>query len=101
MRVVIIVVVALLSAVPAVAQETARPRIGVALGGGSARGLAHVGVLRWLEEHRIPVDVLTGTSMGGLVGGSYATGMTPDEIEALLRACRDQNLIGTRRDAAR
>ena len=61
-----------------------RPRVGVALGGGSARGIAHVGVLRWLEEHHIPVDVVAGTSMGGLIGGSYATGMTPDEIEVML-----------------
>jgi len=61
-----------------------RPRVGVALGGGSARGLAHVGVLRWLEEHHIPIDVLAGTSMGGLIGGSYATGMAPDEIESML-----------------
>jgi hypothetical protein len=45
-----------------------RPRIGLALGGGSARGLAHVDVLEWLEEHRIPVDVIAGTSIGGLVG---------------------------------
>jgi NTE family protein len=62
----------------------ARPKVGVALGGGSARGIAHVGVLRWLEEHRVPIDVLAGTSMGGLIGGSYATGMTPDEIEGML-----------------
>jgi NTE family protein len=61
-----------------------RPRVGVALGGGSARGLAHVGVLRWLDEHHIPVDVLAGTSMGGLIGGSFATGMSPAEIEAML-----------------
>ncbi len=75
-----------LACTPAAAQTptTSRPKVGVALGGGSARGIAHVGVLRWLEEHRIPVDVLAGTSMGGLIGGSYATGMTPDEIEAML-----------------
>jgi NTE family protein len=66
------------------ATAAARPRVGVALGGGSARGLAHVGVLRWLEEHRIPIDVVAGTSMGGLIGGSYATGMSPDEVEAML-----------------
>ncbi|HET7217783.1 MAG TPA: patatin-like phospholipase family protein [Vicinamibacterales bacterium] len=64
--------------------QTTRPRVGIALGGGSARGLAHVGVLRWLEEHRVPIDLLAGTSMGGLVGGAYASGMSPDEIEALL-----------------
>ena len=55
------------------AQE--RPTIGVAFGGGSARGIAHVGVIRWFEEHHIPIDVAAGTSMGGLIGGSFATGM--------------------------
>src|SRR6187397_3107362 len=76
---------ATLHSVDASAQATGatRPRIGVALGGGSARGLAHVGVLRWLEEHRIPIDVMAGTSMGCLIGGSYASGMTPDEIETM------------------
>ena len=73
-----------------------RPRIGVALGGGSARGLAHVGVLRWLEEHHIPVDVVAGTSMGGLIGGSYATGMTPDEVEAMLASIDWNAMFGTR-----
>ena len=77
--------VACLHAVDAGAQTPpSRPRVGVALGGGSARGLAHVGVLRWLEEHRIPIDVVAGTSMGGLIGGSYATGMSPDEVEGML-----------------
>ena len=61
-----------------------RPRIGVALGGGSARGIAHVGVLRWFEEHRIPVDLLAGTSMGGLVGGAFASGLPPSELAPLL-----------------
>ena len=63
-----------------------RDRIGIALGGGMARGIAHVGVLRWLEEHHIPIDAVAGTSMGGLIGGAYATGMSPDEIEQLLLA---------------
>jgi len=62
----------------------ARPRIGLALGGGGARGFAHIGVLLWLEEHRVPVDVVGGTSMGGLVGGGFATGMTPREIRELV-----------------
>jgi NTE family protein len=61
-----------------------RERIGLALGGGSARGLAHVGVLRWLEEHHVPIDAVAGTSMGGLIGGAYAAGMSPDDIEQLL-----------------
>ncbi len=64
----------------------ARPRIGLALGGGSARGLAHVGVLEWLEEHRIPVDVIAGTSIGGLVGGGYATGRSAADVRALIEA---------------
>src|SRR5215510_3701342 len=64
--------------------QTKRPRIGVAFGGGSARGLAHVGVVRWLEEHHIPIDLIAGTSMGGLIGGSVASGMSADEIAAML-----------------
>ena len=47
-----------------------RPTIGVALEGGGALGLAHIGVLQWFEDHHIPIDYLAGTSMGGLVGGS-------------------------------
>ncbi len=62
-----------------------RPTIGVAFGGGSARGIAHVGVIRWFEEHRIPIDVAAGTSMGGLIGGSFATGMDADAIQAMLQ----------------
>jgi NTE family protein len=63
----------------------ARTRIGLALGGGGARGFAHIGVLLWLDEHRVPVDVVGGTSMGGLVGGGFATGMTPVEIQELVQ----------------
>ncbi|MDP7477900.1 MAG: patatin-like phospholipase family protein [Vicinamibacterales bacterium] len=66
--------------------QTTRRRVGLALGGGSARGLAHVGVLEWLEEHRIPVDVIAGTSIGGLVGGGYATGRTAAEVRDLIEA---------------
>ena len=72
-------------ACPPVAQaQEARPRVGLALGGGAARGLAHVGVLEWLEEHRIPVDAVAGTSMGGLVGGAYAGGRTAGEVRAMV-----------------
>ena len=70
---------------PGIGQNGHRPMIGVALGGGSAKGIAHVGVLRWFEEHHIPIDRIAGTSMGGLVAGAYAAGMTPAEIEALSR----------------
>jgi NTE family protein len=66
------------------AQDTtpphARPKIGLALSGGGARGLAHIGVLQWMEENHIPADYIAGTSMGGLIGAMYATGMSPDEM---------------------
>jgi NTE family protein len=61
-----------------------RPTIGLVLEGGGALGLAHIGVLRWLEEHRIPVDYIAGTSMGGLVGGAYAIGMRAQEVRTLV-----------------
>ncbi|MGC2465985.1 MAG: patatin-like phospholipase family protein [Candidatus Acidiferrum sp.] len=61
-----------------------RLRIGVALEGGGALGLAHIGVLQWFEEHHIPVDYVAGTSMGGLLGGFYATGMSPSELKKLI-----------------
>ena len=58
------------------ATTTPRPRIGLVLSGGGARGAAHIGVLKVLEELRVPVDVIAGTSMGSIVGGSYASGQT-------------------------
>ena len=61
-------------------------KVGVALSGGGARGLAHIGVLKWFEEHRIPVDYLAGTSIGGLIGGMYAMGMTPSEISDFIHS---------------
>ena len=70
------------------APRSKRPRIGVAFGGGSARGLAHVGVVRWFEEHRIPIDLIAGTSMGGLIGGALASGMSAEELTALLETDR-------------
>jgi NTE family protein len=66
--------------------ERNRPRIGLVLSGGGARGIAHVGVLRWLEQHRIPVDLVAGTSMGGVVGGLYAAGVAPDDLLTLVQS---------------
>jgi NTE family protein len=63
-----------------------RPRIGLVLGGGGARGAAHIGVLRELERLRIPVDAIAGTSMGAIVGGLYAAGKTPAELEDIVRS---------------
>ena len=59
----------------------ARPKIGLVLSGGGARGLAHVGVLKVLEQERIPVDVIAGTSMGAIIGGLYASGMSARDLE--------------------
>jgi NTE family protein len=84
-RAAVVITLAMALAAPALAQGQPRPKIGLALGGGSARGIAHVGVLKWFEEHHIPIDYVVGTSMGGLVAGAYASGMTPDEIAALLK----------------
>jgi len=65
-----------------------RPRIGLALSGGAARGIAHVGVLRALEEHAIPIDAIAGASAGALIGGLYASGLTISQIEAMARRFR-------------
>ncbi len=61
-----------------------RPKVALVLEGGSALGLAHIGVLQWIEEHHIPVDYVAGTSMGGLIGGAYATGMRPAAVRELV-----------------
>jgi NTE family protein len=72
-----------------------RAKIGLVLEGGGALGLAHIGVLQWLYEHHVPVDLVAGTSMGGLVGGIYATGRTPDQIQELIQNVDwDQALSG-------
>lgn len=75
----------------AAASPAGRPRIGLALSGGGARGIAHVGVLKVLDEMRIPISCVTGTSMGSIVGGVYASGVTPDKLEEIvLRADWDE-----------
>ena len=59
-------------------------RVGLVLSGGAAKGLAHVGVMKALEENDIPIDYIVGTSMGGIIGGCYAAGMSPEQIEYLV-----------------
>jgi NTE family protein len=63
-----------------------RPRICLVLSGGGARGMAHIGVLKVLEELEVPIDCIAGTSMGAVVGGLYASGMTAAQIEAIMRS---------------
>jgi NTE family protein len=85
------------NAAPAMAAQDrpqGRLRIGVALEGGGALGLAHIGVLEWFEEHHIPVDYVAGTSMGGLVGGFYATGMSPAELRKLIGGVDWNEVLG-------
>ena len=69
---------------PSSAESLDRPTIGLVLAGGGARGAAHIGVLKYLEDHRIPVDLVTGTSIGAIIGGLYASGLSAREIESLM-----------------
>ena len=70
-----------------------RPRVCLVLSGGGARGAAHIGVLKVLEELRVPIDCITGTSMGSLVGGAYASGMTVPEMEKITEWIRTDILF--------
>jgi NTE family protein len=90
----LLLIVVMLSALTTFAQAPKRLKIGVALEGGGALGLAHIGVLKWFEQHHIPVDYIAGTSMGGLVGGFYATGKSPDELERLVKGLNWPFIIG-------
>jgi NTE family protein len=88
-----------LPAMPTGAQQpaptpTARPKIGLVLEGGGALGFAHIGVIQWMEEHHIPVDYVAGTSMGGLVGGLYASGQSPAEIQAFVGGIHWSKVLG-------
>ncbi len=76
--------------------EPERPRIGLVLSGGGARGAAHVGVIRALEQMHIPIDAVAGTSMGAVVGGLYAAGLSGDEIDQVFRALDWQDVIRDR-----
>ena len=70
-----------------------RTRVGVALSGGGARGLAHIGALKLLEEAHVPIDMLAGTSAGGVVGALYAAGLSAAEIEEVVRSIRLLNIV--------
>ncbi len=78
---------------PVANTNTDRPRIGLVLSGGGARGAAHIGVLRVLEEPRVPIDAIAGASMGALVGGAYASGMSVVEMEQRILAIRTTDIV--------
>ncbi len=76
-------------------EPRSRPRIGLVLGGGGAKGAAHIGVIKVLEELRIPVDCIAGTSMGSIVGAAYATGMSASQLEQIITAVDWKNILAT------
>jgi len=83
--------------------DVSRPKVALVLCGGGAKGAAHVGVLKVLEEAGVPIDMIVGTSIGGLVGGIYAMGYKADEIEAIISNCDWKYLLSdntARRDAS-
>ncbi|WP_373975112.1 patatin-like phospholipase family protein [Chitinibacter sp. SCUT-21] len=76
-------------------QPSSRPRVGLVLGGGGARGFAHIGVLKILEQNHIPVDCVIGTSIGSLVGGAYASGRTTDEMTERIQNANWDDLLSS------
>ncbi len=82
----LLAIIALVLAFTANAYDKNRPKIGLVLSGGGARGLAHIGVLRALEKKHIPIDYIAGTSMGSIVGGLYATGMNTDDLQWVVKS---------------
>ena len=73
--------------------------MGLALEGGGALALAHVGLLEWFDQHHIPVDYIAGTSMGGLVAGFYASGMTAAEMRHKVDGLDWDQLVGGQNDS--
>ena len=89
---------ALLLALPLAAQSHERPRVAVVLCGGGAKGAAHIGALKVIEEAGIPIDIVCGTSMGALVGGLYSIGWTPQEMDSIMHAQEWTTLLTDRID---
>jgi len=87
---------AVTAAAPPGAAAPHRLRIGLVLSGGGARGIAHVGVLKVLEQLHVPIDAIAGTSMGAVVGGLYASGLSPDQIERTIRSMNWQEAFRDR-----
>ncbi len=81
-----------------VAGQSYGQKVGLVLSGGGAKGLAHIGVIKALEEHEIPIDYIVGTSMGAIVGGCYAAGFSIEEIEAIVGSSKFQDWVNGRVD---
>lgn len=83
-RIQLFLITMLMALAPAVQAQEPRQSVGLVLSGGGAKGIAHIGVIQALEDNDIPIDYITGTSMGSIVGGLYAMGYTPDEMIDLI-----------------
>ena len=98
MKKLIVVIGLLLIAFSAEAQQ--RKKVGVVLSGGGAKGVAHIGALKVIEEAGIPIDIVVGTSMGSIVGGLYSIGYTPEQLDSMVRV-QDWTFLLTDRTARR
>lgn len=74
---------------------TERPKVGLVLSGGGAKGAAHIGVIKYIEEMGIPIDYVAGTSMGSIVGGLYALGYSSEEMLRIISSVDWNKLIST------
>src|SRR5271154_523500 len=81
------------TAVQPESKSATRPKVALVLEGGGALGFAHIGVIEWIEAHHIQIDYVAGTSMGGLVGGLYASGMSPKEIRTFIGGIKWQAVL--------
>tara|TARA_B100000953_G_scaffold110109_1_gene90505 strand:- start:507 stop:2735 length:2229 start_codon:yes stop_codon:yes gene_type:complete len=86
-------ILSLLISFGAICQEEDRPKVGLVLSGGGAKGLAHIGVLKTLEEQGIKIDYIGGTSMGAIIGGLYASGYSASELDSIFRTTQFDILI--------
>ena len=97
MKRLLLIISACILVLSAQAQDTLlppRPKVGVVLGGGGAKGAAHIGVLKYIEELGIPVDYVAGTSIGSILGGLYAMGYSPDELAVLIADMNWSEYVG-------
>ena len=80
-------------------QQRKTPKVGLVLGGGGAKGVAHIGVLKVLERAGFPIDIITSTSMGSIVGGAYACGHSSEVLDSVVRS-QDWNMLLSDRESS-